>query len=241
MGDDQDGAGIIAQMAFEPVHRLGVEMVGGFVEEQEVGLVEQELAQGDAAALAAGEVGDLGVVGRAAERIHGLVDLGVEVPQPLGLDLVLELRHLVGGLLRVVDGEVVVAVEHGLLGGDALHDVLAHRLVGVELRLLRQVADPGAFGDPAITDEVGVDAGHDAQQGGLARAVDAQDADLGVRVEGQVDGIEHLAVARIGLGQTPHVIDELPAVHGFLGPRAAQGRWGPRRTPDVMSGKSPLM
>ncbi len=32
MGDDQDGAGIVAQMAFQPRHRLGVEMVGRFVQ-----------------------------------------------------------------------------------------------------------------------------------------------------------------------------------------------------------------
>ena len=34
VGHDQDGAGIFAQMAFEPGHGLGVEMVGGLVEQQ---------------------------------------------------------------------------------------------------------------------------------------------------------------------------------------------------------------
>jgi hypothetical protein len=43
----------------------------------------------------------------------------------------------------------------------------------------------------------------------FAGAVDAQHADLGVRVERQVDVLEHLAVARVGLGQTLHVVDEL--------------------------------
>ena len=72
VGDDQDGARIVAQVAFQPGHAFGVEMVGRLVEQQQVGLVEQQLAQRHAALLAAGELGDLGVVGRAAQRVHGL-------------------------------------------------------------------------------------------------------------------------------------------------------------------------
>ena len=64
--------------------------------------------------------------------------------------------------------------------------------VGIELRLLLQVADAGAFGDPALAGEFLVDAGHDAQQRRLAGAVDAEHADLGVRVERQMDVIQHL-------------------------------------------------
>ena len=44
MGDDQNGAGIFAQMAFQPVHRLGVEMVGRLVEQQQFGLLQQQPA-----------------------------------------------------------------------------------------------------------------------------------------------------------------------------------------------------
>ena len=44
VGDDQDRAGILAQMALEPVHGLGVEMIGRLVKQQEVGLLEQEAA-----------------------------------------------------------------------------------------------------------------------------------------------------------------------------------------------------
>src|SRR3954449_8854750 len=77
------------------------------------------------------------------------------------------------------------------------------------MRLLFEVADPSALGDPAFADEVLVDAAHDPQQGGLARAVDAEHADLGVRVERQMDVVQNLSVRRVGLGQTLHVIDEL--------------------------------
>ena len=111
MGDDQDRARIVAQMAFEPVDRLGVEMVRRLVEQQQVGLLQQQPAERDASAFAARELRHIGIVRRAAERIHRLIDLAVEVPEILGLDLVLQPRHLVGGLVGVVHGEIVVAVE----------------------------------------------------------------------------------------------------------------------------------
>ncbi len=214
MGHDEDGARVGAQVTFEPRHGLGIEMVGGLVEEQHLGLLEQELAQRHAAALAARQAVDVGILGRAAERVHRLVDLGVEVPQVLRLDLVLQGRHLVGGLVRIVHGEFVVPVEDRLLLGDAEHDVAAHAERRLEMRLLRQVADPGALGHEALAGEVGVDARHDAQQRRLARAVDAQHADLGGRIERQVDVVQHLLAAGVGLGQALHVIDELIGCHG---------------------------
>ena len=53
VGHDQDRAGIVAQMAFQPRHRLGVEMVGRLIQQQQLRLVEQQFAQRDAASLAA--------------------------------------------------------------------------------------------------------------------------------------------------------------------------------------------
>ena len=49
MGDDQDGARIVAQMMLEPVHAFGIEMVGRLVEQQQVGLAQQQLGQRHAA------------------------------------------------------------------------------------------------------------------------------------------------------------------------------------------------
>ena len=193
-------------------------MVGRLVEQQEVGLVEQQLAQRDAAALAAGKFRDIGFVGRAAQRVHRLIHLAVEIPQAGGLDLVLQLGHLVGGFLGIIHCEVVVAVEDRLLLADAKHHVLAHRLGGVELRLLLEVADPGALGDPRLAVIFLVEAGHDPQQGRFAGTVDAEHADLGIRIKRQMDVIEHLA-GRVGLGQTLHEIDELARHRGPLNER----------------------
>ena len=132
MGDDQDRAGIGAQMPFEPRDGLGIEMVGRLVEEQQIGLFEQQPTHGHAAAFTAGKVLHAPIVRRAAQGVHGLIDLGIEIPQILGLDLVLERRHLVGGLLGIVHGEIIVALENTLELSHTELDILAHGLVVLE-------------------------------------------------------------------------------------------------------------
>ena len=127
MGDDQHRAGIFAQVLFEPRRRLGVEMVGRLVEQQQVGLAQQQLAERDAALLAARKLGHVGIARRAAERVHRHLDLLLEVPEVLAVDLVLELGRLVGRLVGIVHHQLVVAVEDRRLLGDALHDVARTR------------------------------------------------------------------------------------------------------------------
>ena len=57
----------------------------------------------------------------------------------------------------------------------------------VELRLLLQEADLDAGLRPGLAFELLVEARHDAQQRGLARAVQAEHADLGAGKEAQGD------------------------------------------------------
>ncbi len=75
MRDDQDRARIVAQVSFEPGHALGVEMVGRLVQQQQVGLIQQQLGERDAAPLTARELRHLGVVRRTAQRVHREIDL----------------------------------------------------------------------------------------------------------------------------------------------------------------------
>src|SRR3546814_11241718 len=60
----------------------------------------------------------------------------------------------------------------------AVLDVLQNRLVRVQLRLLRQIADRDILARPCLPAIIGIDAGPDLHQGRLARAVGADDADL---------------------------------------------------------------
>ncbi len=242
MGDDQDRALVVDQVLLEPGDGLGVEVVGGLVEEQHVGRLEQEAAEGDAACLAPRERVGHGVVGRAAQRLHRDVDLAVEVPEVLRVDLVLEARHLLGGLVGVVHGEVVVALEDGALGRNALHHVAADVEGGVELRLLREVADAGALGGPGLAGEVLVEAGHDLEQGRLAGAVGADDADLDAGQEAQADVLEQLLAAGNALGHPVHVKDVLVGCHGWAPAGFDAGLFEPgqdmQRGPDGRGGRA---
>ena len=55
MGDRDDRALVLGEVALEPVDRLGVEVVRRLVEQQQVGRAQQQATERDAAALAAGE------------------------------------------------------------------------------------------------------------------------------------------------------------------------------------------
>jgi hypothetical protein len=121
--------------------------------------------------------------------------------------------HLLGGLLGVVGGDLIVALDQRPLLRHALHGVAQHVLRRIELGFLGQVADAHAIGRPCLADEVLELAGHDLQQGGLARAVQPDHADLGAREERQRDILEHLLAPRIGLGELVHVIDVLGVRH----------------------------
>ena len=94
MRHGDDGAGVLGQMPLEPGDALGVEVVRRLVEQQQVGLLEQHLAQRHAAPLAAGERRHVGVARRQVHRVHGDFDLPVELPGVVRLDLVLHLGLL---------------------------------------------------------------------------------------------------------------------------------------------------
>ncbi|GAA3063615.1 hypothetical protein GCM10020000_53850 [Streptomyces olivoverticillatus] len=119
------------------------------------GGLQQQAAQGDAALLTTGEVVDLPVGGRAAQRVHGLLELRVEVPGVGVVELLLELAHLLEQRVGVVGrhqlGDLVEPVELALDPGDAVLDVLQHRLGLVELRLLHQDAHGVARRQEGVT------------------------------------------------------------------------------------------
>ena len=54
MGHEEEGSRVVGKKAFEPLHRVDVQVVGGLVEEQEVGVGEEGSRQRDARELAAG-------------------------------------------------------------------------------------------------------------------------------------------------------------------------------------------
>ena len=55
VGDRDDGARVLLEEALQPLDRLGVEVVGRLVEQEQVGVLEQQPAERHAALLAAGQ------------------------------------------------------------------------------------------------------------------------------------------------------------------------------------------
>ena len=185
-------------------------MVGGLVEEEDVGFLEEEAAEGDAAAFAAAEVGDELVVVGAAEGVHGAVEALVEVPGvvlfeqfgqlALPLDEFVEVGVGLGE--GVVDLLVFAQQVDGLLDGLLYH--LAHGLAVVEAGLLLEVADGVARGEDDLALVVLVDTGDDLHEARLAAAVEADDADLGAIVEREVDVFQDLTRRRDEFSDTDH-------------------------------------
>ena len=226
-----DRAVVLVEEALEPVDRLGVEMVRRLVEEQQIGVLEEQPGQRDAPSLAAAQGRDGRVVRRAAERLHGDFDVAFDVPGVGRVDPVLE-----GGLLgadRLVVGvrlgplrhHGVVGVDQPLDLGHAVHDVALDVLGGVELRLLRQVADGEPRRQAGVAREPVVEAGHDLQEARFARPVRPDDADLGARVERERDVLEDRPVRRVVPGEAIRGVDELGR-HVAAKPTLRDGRGG---------------
>ncbi|MPN52046.1 hypothetical protein SDC9_199698 [bioreactor metagenome] len=69
-------------------------MVRGLVEQQQVGLLQQELAQRHPATLATGEDVHDGVSGWALQGVHGLFQLRIEIPGFAVVEFGLQFAHL---------------------------------------------------------------------------------------------------------------------------------------------------
>ncbi len=80
MGNANHGSLILMQMHLKPLNTFGIQVVGGFIKQQHIRLLQQQPAQCNAAALAAGELAHRLVVGRALQRIHGALQPAVQIP-----------------------------------------------------------------------------------------------------------------------------------------------------------------
>lgn len=105
--------------------------------------------------------------------------------------------------------DLIEAREHFDDGRDRLFDDFHHGLTFVELGFLLEQADGVAFGLGDFADVVFVDACHDAQQGGFARAVETEHADLGAEVEAEGNVEQDLFVGRDDASHFVHGVDDL--------------------------------
>ena len=83
------------EVAFQPSHGLGIQVVGGLIQQEHVRLLQQDAAQGHSPRLAARQGGHLRLAWWQPQGIHGDVDRPVEVPGTRDIDAGLQFTLLV--------------------------------------------------------------------------------------------------------------------------------------------------
>ncbi len=201
MGDEQQRALETEHQLFEPFDGLDVEMVGRLVEQQQIRLADQRARQHHAPAQPAGE----GRVDRLAvqpeARDHPLGAL-LDLPAVVGLEALLHGRQPRQIALRgraAIGGQTLaemVILGHPLAqraetAGDHLQDPMRV----AERRLLRQPRHAQPVGTPERAG-IGLDLAIDElEQGALAGAVAADEADALGRTDLEIDPIEQRRMA----------------------------------------------
>ena len=152
-------------------------MVGRLIEQKHVGLGEQQSAERHTAFFATRQRAHLGVPRRQAQRVSSNFHLGFHVICPTGgcrgddrLELSLLGRELVKISIWLSIGRVdlIQALTRLHDSSKTFLDRLAHRVLRIELGLLRQVTDVQAGHRHRFALDLLVHTGHDLEQGGLA-------------------------------------------------------------------------
>ena len=182
-------AGEGLQIILQPADRLGVEMVGRLVEQQQIRLAGERTAKRDPAFLAAGKRADHRVERRRAQRGGGGLDPGVEVP---AVGVVDEVEQVVE--LGVATLAVFVAADGFDDVGRARGDVFLHGELGIQLELLRQIADAEGAAQRDFPGIRHLLAGEDFEERGLAAAVAADHARFLPGGDGKRDPIQQRLV-----------------------------------------------
>ena len=221
VGHGDHRALVLLQMLLQPVDRLGVEVVRRLVEQQHVGLLQQQAAQGHAAALAAREVLHRFVGVGTPQGVHRSLQHAVQFPAVALVDLLVQLslaldqpghRVVVHRFAQLfVDLLVLLQQRHGRRA--ALLDDLADRLRVVEPGFLFEVTHRVTRREDHFAVEILVDSGDDLHQGRLTRAVQADDADLGAVEKREVDVVEHPFLVGEGLAYADHRKDDFFVCH----------------------------
>ena len=81
MAHDNRTATEVGKPFFQGSQRINVQVVCWFVKQEQVGLSQKQLAQGNSAAFTTGQDRDIGVWRRAPQRLHCLFKLGIEIPR----------------------------------------------------------------------------------------------------------------------------------------------------------------
>ena len=146
MGDADDRTGILMQMLLQPVNRLGIEVVGRLIEQEDIGLLQKQTTEGNASAFTTREILDNRILIGATKRIHRATELLVEIPSIALVKLLLKLTLTSNKRIEIgirISKRLVDFIKLSQHIHDGLHTFLHHFANGflrVELRILLQIS-----------------------------------------------------------------------------------------------------
>ena len=208
------GARKTREKLLEPIHAFGIQMVGRLIEQQHVGLGQQQTAQRHAAFFTTRQRADFGVPRRQAQRVARDIEFVFRVATG-GVDDGFVLGLLGGELVEIRIGfgvSGVNLVELFLCRGDIAERFfhrLAHGFFGIKLRLLRQITHPQIRHRLSIAVVLGIHACHDFEQTRFAGTVDAQHADFRAGEKRQGNILENHALGRNDPRHAAHRVNVL--------------------------------
>ena len=201
--DKQHGALEVLDGFFKPGNGADVQVVGRFVEQQQVRLGHQGLGQQHATTPAAGQFGE-GLVGRQLQAAQGAVHQLLQAPAVTGFEVLLDVHQLVEVFLGdAVLRQVMVLREQLANAVQAFGNHVEHCPSVGHRQFLRQFADLEARGTPHRAVIGLLVAFYQLHHAGLAGAVAADDAHP--LTTGDLPG--HLVQQRHGAESKGHIAE----------------------------------
>ena len=198
-------------------------MIGGFVEQENIGFREQESGECDAAALSTREGLDGCIRRGTTEGAHSQFKPRIQIPGIGVVERILQFGLLgdegieIGVRFAKAEVDLFVPRQHVDKGLHGFADGLNDGFGFVELGFLLQQADGVTLRHGYLADIVGVNTGHDAQQGRFARSVQAENADLGAVIEAERDIAQDLfVVGGMDAANAHHRVNYLLGVCGHF-------------------------
>lgn len=209
VADHEDAAFVLGNPSAEPLDGFDVEMVGGFVEEENVGILEKEAGKCDAHLPSTGEGGAWAVelIDLETESAEDAADVGVHGVGVAAVQFVQEVFVAIGDSYKFggfVAGDLSHAVfefaHFGFVGHDFGEDLAAfveECALGAEVEMLGKVSD---FVVPGNDDGARfglLKVGDDLEKRGLAGAVGSNECGAFSIVDAKGGVLEHEASAEM--------------------------------------------
>src|SRR6185312_1198449 len=138
---EDEAAGKLLEETFQPTDGLDIQMVGGFIQQQDVRFANQRSRQQHASFHATGQCGKIHVAGQ-SQLGQDFFDAAIQIPAVLRLDL----RLGVGQCVKVADGQqVVVARQQAAEVTQPFCHHVEHAAGGVLRHLLREARNDNAI------------------------------------------------------------------------------------------------